>query len=82
MAALPMFAGVMTASSGSSTGWLRASPTTAIRLRVDPLRHTQARARDVVPGDHVSGSMSTFTMSFQAASRPAPEVGAARRKGV
>ena len=38
--------------------------------------------RDVVPGDHSSGSMSTFTMSLQFASRSAPTLVAARRKGV
>ena len=37
---------------------------------------------DVIPGDHWSGSTSTFTMSFQVASRLPPALLAARRSGV
>ena len=51
-------------------------------LRVVRPGRVDTPGRDVVPGDHSSGSMSTFTMSLQVASRPAPALVAARRKGV
>lgn len=51
-------------------------------LRVDRPRRVGAPTRDVVPRDHSSGSTSTFTMSFQVASRLAPALLAARRRGV